>query len=247
MLISAGAVFGLATTPAFSFSRLTVQGALLTPDDAVRAAASLEPGTNLVSLATEPIVERIRQLPSVLDAHISIGLPDTVEVAIAERRAIVVWGVGQHRYAIDENGRLFADVSTDPTGAAAAIPTVLDERGVSDSLVVGSTLDPVILDAATRLGSLTPSQVGSAAQALQVHVTDERGFTISSGPGGWVAVFGFYGQSQRTPALIPGQVQLLAGLLAGREDRIATVVLADDREGTFVPKPSPKPSASPRP
>ena len=28
--------------------------------------------------------------------------------------------------------------------------------------------------------------------------------------GGWVAVFGFYGLSQRTPDLIPAQVVLLA-------------------------------------
>ena len=76
-------------------------------------------------------------------------------------------------------------------------------------------------------------------------MTDERGFTLSSGPDGWLAVFGFYGRSQRTPALIPGQVQLLGALIAGREDRIQTVILADDKDGTFIPKPTPKPSAGP--
>jgi hypothetical protein len=59
-----------------------------------------------------------------------------------------------------------------------------------------------------------------------------------------VAVFGFYGISQRTPALIPGQVQLLSALLAGREDTVLTVVLADDRDGTYIPKPTAKPSPS---
>ena len=60
-------------------------------------------------------------------------------------------------------------------------------------------------------------------------------------------MFGFYGRSQRTPAMIPGQVQLLTALLAGREPTIGTVILADDRDGTFIPKPTPKPKASPRP
>jgi hypothetical protein len=60
-------------------------------------------------------------------------------------------------------------------------------------------------------------------------------------------VFGFYGISQRTPALITGQVQLLTTLLAGREATVATVILADDKDGTYLAKPTPRPSASPKP
>ena len=78
-------------------------------------------------------------------------------------------------------------------------------------------------------------------------MTDENGFTITTGPKGWVGIFGFYGRSQRTPALIPGQVQLLTKLLAGREDTVLRVILADDRDGTYIPKPTPRPTASPKP
>jgi hypothetical protein len=246
MLVASGAMFGLATTPAFGFSQLDVRGALLTPEDAVRSATAIEPGTNVVSLATEPIVERVRQLPTVRDASVSVGLPGTLELTIVERRPVVIWQAGERRFAVDDAGLLFADVTSDPGGATAAIPVIVDERASAVGLTVTSVLDPIDLDAATRIGSLTPSQVGSRSAGFSVHVTDERGFTLSSGSGGWVAVFGFYGRSQRTPALIPGQVQLLGALLAGREATIATVILADDRDGTFVPKPTPKPSASPK-
>ena len=246
MLVTSGAIFGLATTPAFGFSELHVKGTLLTPEDAVRTAAAVEPGTNLVSLATEPIVERVRQLPSVREASVSIGLPGTLELTIVERRPVVVWQAGDRRYAVDDSGLLFADVTTDPDGATAGIPVIVDERAAAASLAVTSVLDPIDLDAATRIGSLTPTQVGSAAEAFEVHVTDERGFTLSSGRDGWVAVFGFYGRSQRTPALIPGQVQLLTALLAGREPTLLTVILADERDGTFILKPTPKPSATPK-
>ena len=51
----------------------------------------------------------------------------------------------------------------------------------------------------------------------------------------------------RTPALVPGQVQLLRGLLAGREAEIATVILADERDGTYIPKATPKASGSTNP
>jgi len=247
MLIAAGAIYGLAATPAFGFARLEVTGAALTSDVAIRAQVGLDPGTNLVGLATEPIAVRLRQLPAIRDVEVSVGLPDVLAVRVTERRPIVIWAVGDRRFAVDGGGLLFADVTTDPLGLTEGTPTVIDERESASRLAVASTLDPVDLDAATRLGSLTPSQVGSHAGALRVHVTDDRGFTITSGSGGWVAVFGFYGRSLRTPALIPGQVQLLGGLLAGREDLIATVILADDREGTYIPKPTPKPSATEKP
>ncbi len=166
---------------------------------------------------------------------------------MSERRPIVVWAAGDRRFAVDGGGFLFADVSADATGATEGVPIVVDERSSAIGLVVGSTLDPVDLDAATRLGSVTPGQVGSHAASLRVHVTDDHGFTISSGSGGWQAIFGFYGRSVRKTELIPGQVQELGLLLAGREDTVQTVILADDREGTYIPKPTPRPSATAKP
>lgn len=251
MLIAAGAIYGLSSTPAFGFERLEVSGATLTAEDAIRSTVGLADGTNLVGLATEPIAARLRQMPSIREVDVSVGLPDALKVSVQERRAIIVWQVGDRRFAVDGDGLLFADTTDDPSGATAGTPVVSDERTASSGLAVAAVLDPVVLDAARRLGSLTPGQVGSHALAVAVHVTDDRGFTLSSGKGGWTAVFGSYGRSQRTPALIPGQVQLLGGLLAGREDTVQTIILADDREGTYTarptPRPTPRPSATPKP
>ena len=49
-------------------------------------------------------------------------------------------------------------------------------------------------------------------------------------------MFGFYTPTIRRTELIPGQVRLLASLLAGREETVATVILADDRAGTYTLK-----------
>ena len=70
-------------------------------------------------------------------------------------------------------------------------------------------------------------------------IDDEHGFSVDSGPDGWTAVFGFYTPTIRRTDLIPGQVRLLASLLAGREATVATVTLADDRNGTYTVKPAP--------
>ncbi len=247
VLVTAGAVFGLTTTSAFGFERIEISGALLTPTSDVEAAAAVTTGQNLVSLSTEPIAARILGLPSVRGVAVSVGLPDTLHISLEERRPIVVWQVGSIRYAVDSGGMLFADVTDDPGGVTASIPVVVDDRAEATAYRVRGNLDPVTLDAATRIASLTPSQIGSHAASLAVHVTDERGFTVSSGPDGWVAIFGFYGQSLRTPSLIPGQVQLLANFLAGREDRIETVILADATDGTYTPKATPRPGAKPSP
>ena len=247
MLVSAGAIYGLAATPAFGYERMEITGAVLTPEAAIRDQVAVEPGTNLVGLSTAPIVDRLREVPAVADASIVVRLPDLLMVDIRERRAVVVWAVGPHRFAVDETGLIFADVAEGAPDAVAGLPAVADQRVGSASFGIRSVLDPVDLDAATRLASLTPPAIGSHAASLRVAITDEKGFTISTGPKGWLAVFGFYGRSQRTPALIPGQVQLLTSLLAGREDTIQSVILADDKDGTYIPKPTPRPSATPKP
>jgi hypothetical protein len=247
MLVTAGATYGLAATPAFGFERLEIRGNVVTPDDAIQGALGVETGTNLVALTTQPIVARLRALPAIRDAAVTVGLPDALMVDITERVAVMIWAVAGHRFAVDETGFLFADVGDGPPPGIAGLPVVTDERVDSAAFAIGSSLDPVDSDAATRIASITPEQIGSHAATLRVIVTDERGFTMTTGPKGWLAVFGKYGRSQRTPALVPGQAQLLAELLKGREDTIDTVILADDRDGTYIPKPTPKPSASPRP
>ena len=104
---------------------------------------------------------------------------------------------------------------------------------------IGSVLDAVDFDAATRLASLRPVDVGSGAAGLHVTIDDDHGFTVDTGPAGWTATFGFYTPTIRKTDLIPGQVRLLRSLLAGQEASIATITLSDDLRGVFTPKTAP--------
>jgi hypothetical protein len=119
---------------------------------------------------------------------------------------------------------------------------VIEDRrvGADATLAVGTTLDVVDLDVATRLGSLTPDDVGSAVTRLKVAVTDDDGFIVNA-PGSWTAVFGFYSPSTRATDMIPGQVRLLRSLLAGGEGTLTRIILASESGGTYVPKPTRKP------
>lgn len=248
MLVSALTVYGLAATSAFGFANLQIEGTTITPDAAIRERLALTEGENLFEITTDPLEERLREIPAIADAEISLGLPNTVAVRIQERRPILVWRIGDRSLLVDEGGLLFAGLDESPPSSVAGLPVIFDDRSASRNYGVGGEIDPVDLDAATRLASLTPETVGSSATGLSVGITDANGFVVSSVPRSWVAVFGYYTPTLRTTALVPGQVQALRELLVKvGEPTVATIILADDREGTYIPKPSPSPSATPKP
>jgi len=130
---------------------------------------------------------------------------------------------------------------------------VADGRGRS-GLRVGATLGSVVLDAARRLGSLEPVDLGSDASRLVVSLDDAAGWVVrpdGESSVGWTAVFGFYtsdlAADLRPTSLIPAQVRLLRSLLDGREPEVGRVILASGTEGTYVPRATPEPSPSPAP
>ncbi|HEY6012894.1 MAG TPA: hypothetical protein VIU37_02770, partial [Candidatus Limnocylindrales bacterium] len=182
-----------------------------------------------------------RALPAVAGADVSVGLPDAVmAVRIEERQPILAWTVGETRYIADGVGRVFATIAK---GAElpAGVAIVDDRRASADAMAIGTDLDAVDLDVATRLGSLTPDDIGSTAQRLTVAVTESDGFVVVA-PGAWTAVFGFYSPATRPTDMIPAQVRLLRSLLEGREGSLLRIILASGTDGTYVPKPTPKAS-----
>lgn len=247
MLASAGAIYGVGASSAFEYTDLDVEGAVYTDLAAAEAAVAGAYGENLFRLSTAPLASGLEALPAVDAATVEVRLPGTLVVHLREKIPVLVWKVGARRYLADSDGRLFGRLGEDPPPAAGDLAVIDDRRAGSAGLFVGTRLDPQDIDAATRLASLVPGDVGSSAKGLQVRVTDENGFVIRAAPQGWIAIFGFYTPSLRTPELIPGQVRLLRSLLIGREPLIERVVLASETDGTYVPKPTPKPSASASP
>jgi POTRA domain-containing FtsQ-type protein len=240
-MLLAGSVLQLvAGGSTFALGRIDQPSLHWTSADAVSASIGLPLGSNLFQVRTGPVAARLAALPAVASARVSVALPDALVVSIDERVPILAWQIGVVDYIVDRDGVLFAAVDG-PAAAAAKLPIVVDDRAASPSVfVVGSRLGAVDLDVATRLGALTPADVGSEATALQVRVTDAVGYTVDAGPGSWTALFGFYSPSLRSTDLIAGQVRLLRILLAGREATVQTVFLPDDRSGTYVPKASPR-------
>lgn len=245
-LASAAAIYGLASSSAFAVARTTVTGTAWTTRSEILEAMAVPAGDNVFTIRTSELEHRLAAIPALRGATVTVVLPDEIRAVIDEREAILVWKAGDRRFLVDRDGLLFAELGADAPARADALPIVDDGRAQAGALSVGSTLDAVTLDAALRLGSLTPAEVGTAATAIVLRVDDTNGFTMRTQPPSWTAVFGFYTPTLRTTDLVPGQVRLLRSLLAGREDEVARIILADDHSGTYVPKATPEPTKQPK-
>lgn len=247
ILASAGAIYGVGASSAFDYARLQIDGAAYTDLAVAEEAVSGARGENLFRLSTGPLKAKLEALPTVDEATMAVKLPGTLVVTLRERVPVVIWRVGSRNYLADSRGELFGRIQGDEPPGTADLPIIDDRRAAAAGLSIGTRLNAQDMDAATRLASLVPADLGSEATGLRVLVTDENGFVLRADPQGWSAIFGFYTPSLRTPDLIPGQVRLLRSLLIGREPLIQRVILASETDGTYVPKRTPKPSDSPSP
>ena len=250
LLVAIGGLYGTVASDTFAARETLIEGATWTSLDSVRSALAVPAGTNVFMLRTSDLEQRLEDLPSIADAHVSVGLPDQVRVNLVERIALLGWRVGDRTFLVDATGTLFGELPPDAPEAAASLPVIRDLRATSGELSVGSTLDPPSLDAALRLGSLTAADIGSTSQSLGIRVDDTNGFVLTGEPAGWSAIFGFYTPTLRTTDLIPGQIRLLRSFMLDprhAEDDVVRIILADGKSGTWVPRRTPAPSPSSKP
>ena len=237
--------------------QISVAGTTLLDPEAVIAAANIPIGSSLLGVNLREAEEAVAALPLVASVRVSAGLPDGIQIRVREKSLLLRWQIGDRVYAVSESGELLgetASLNLAPSAAAAlaAAPLLYDDRTLSPLPTVGQ-LTATELDVATRLASLTPEDLGTAATTLTLRLLSDFGFVVeATGPSiEWSAVFGIYSATIRPTSMIPGQVRLLRSLLAGRETRIGWVILADDQAGTYTAKgvrpPSPSVSPSPSP
>lgn len=242
-MLATGFLLTFVTGPSvFALTGTELPTLVWTDQATLRSTLALPDDTNVFRLDAAPLEAALRALPAVASAEVSVTLPDAVVVVrIEERQPVLAWQVGSTRFIADREGTVFATLDeTAPLPDGVAV--VDDQRGGVAPLAIGSKLDAVELDVATRLGSLVPGDIGSTAKRLRLAITDLDGFVVST-PGGWAAVFGLYSPATRSTEIIPGQVRLLRSLLAGREPTLSRIILASATDGTYVPKATPKPSA----
>jgi len=236
-------------------NQISVVGTQLLDPEAVIAAANIPIGSSLLGVNLRAAEEAVAALPLVASVRVSAGLPDGIQIRVREKSLLLRWQIGDRIYAVSESGELLGETATldlAPSAAAAlaTAPLLFDDRTSSPLPTVGQ-LTATELDVATRLASLTPEDLGTAATTLTLRLLSDFGFVVeATGPSiEWNAIFGIYSATIRPTNMIPGQVRLLRSLLAGRESRIGWVILADDQAGTYTAKGvrPPPPAVEPSP
>ena len=106
----------------FRLKTVHVEGAsaMATPD-ILRAAAVFE-SDPLLSLDLEQIRQRVEAVGWVKEARVVRLLPDTLVLAVVERRQLAVWQHGGRSYVIDETGKVIPEA--DP-GRFARLPLIV--------------------------------------------------------------------------------------------------------------------------
>lgn len=109
-------VGGGASALGFGVKSLHVQGASPHTKAAVLAAAGVEEGDSLLGLDLDGVRRRVEGVGWVKEARVVRLLPDTLVVAVVERRPMAVWQSQGRVRIVDEQGRVIpgADASAFP-------------------------------------------------------------------------------------------------------------------------------------
>ncbi len=228
-------------------TRLEVSHLVYTSPELVRDAIDLPPDAtpNVFRIDTRRMERALAALSAVADADVSVALPDSIAIDITERTPTFVLSTRTAAFVVDVDGFILDELA--PSEASGVgLPTVDDLRQqFAPALAVGGRLDEISIDTSLRLLALTPADLGSRFDALEVRVEDTDGYVLTAEPAGWQAVFGHYTPSLRPVDLIDRQVQCLRSRLAVGEDA-AVIYLAPQGEhcGTYLPGRSVSPDGT---
>lgn len=99
-------VAGAAGALGFGVRAVHVQGASPHTERAVLAAAGVEPGDNLLGVDLAALRARVERVGWVDDAKVVRLLPDTLVIAVSERRPLAVWQHQGRVVLVDQAGRV---------------------------------------------------------------------------------------------------------------------------------------------
>lgn len=154
----------------FAVQKVEVTGtSLLTPDQ-VRQQAAIPQGRPLARLDTKAAADRVRTMPEVADVFVRTKLPNVVEIAVTERKPVLVLHTPGKKELVDLDGVCFRTVDKSPQGLPPAEVTSQPDPTKPDPTLVH--------DLATIAHALTPAL---KAGTLTTHSRDTINLTLPDG------------------------------------------------------------------
>lgn len=219
----------LSLGPALRVAAVEVSGNQWTAESALNRALAPINGAPLLTVDPNAVARDLLAIPGVTGVTVSVRLPGSVRVEIAEAGPAVLWRTPAVTLLLNPDGVVIGEIARTAAipESLADLPFVDDRRVSSRNLIRGDRLDPAELATALRLAAVTPVQLGSTATSLAVAVDERYGFQLRSAGSRWTAALGFSG-------LDPAETdEMMAARLTSQTDAIRTL-FATQPEETLV-------------
>jgi hypothetical protein len=182
MFLSLMTIIALGGSPAMSARHLQVNGAQFTGEPVVAGLVGMDGAPNLFRLRTDRIAEALVKLPAVVSAKVEVRLPDTIVVTVVERRARLIWVVGERRYVVDDSGFMFGEV--DSAGRPVPLPAdyAPSPSSPAESTDSGSPL-PSVSASASDSGSGSPDPGAAGSPTATVPPDGRPARPVAASPG----------------------------------------------------------------
>jgi cell division septal protein FtsQ len=187
-------VLFLLAQPGLRPRTVNVIGARHESPDAVTQALSLPSQRSIFLVDTAALSTRVRALPWVRGADVSLVLPDKVTVRITEWVPAAVLTVGERSYYLDQRGRVLG-----PADEAGPLPVI--GRPLSGAVRPGDqVLDPSLLGLLPQIQQGFPQAYG--LRVLNFNLDRDQIFTLRTDRG-WTIIFGQMATADQFATLTP--------------------------------------------
>lgn len=144
------ALYGLTRSPLLDVDRIQVVGGELSGADAIRRAAGVVAGDQMLDISPGAARARVEALPWVRSARVVLAWPGTVRLVVSERRPVArIAGPDGRWWLADGTGRLLDEV-TEPA------PALVEVHGLVEGGVPGAQLTTLASAALAVLARLPP-------------------------------------------------------------------------------------------
>ncbi|HEY3338044.1 MAG TPA: FtsQ-type POTRA domain-containing protein [Propionicimonas sp.] len=150
-----GAVYVVGFSPALAARAVTVNGARVLTKAEVLEAAGVAAGTPLVWVDPSTVAERVSGLPAVAEVTVSRDWPDTVHIAVTERKPRLAIPAGGGYLLADASGVVFQAVDNAPSGLVVVEADPNSQQVLVDVGTVFSALSSATAAKVSRLEAPT--------------------------------------------------------------------------------------------
>jgi cell division septal protein FtsQ len=168
LLGTSGLLYHVASSPEFRVSRVSVEGNRLLTAAEVEAVASVS-GVNVFWVRRSELNQRLRLLPPVESADLSLELPDRAQIRVKERDPAAIWLVGDTPFLVDRQGLVLAARPTDR-------PLMVIRDTSNQPLTPGARVNAEAIGSLADLDSLLARIFG--AQQRRYEYSPETGINV---------------------------------------------------------------------